>query len=141
MFEEILFTPLSKFDVVAGNVLHGLKRNDPGFHGFGEVYFSYINRQAVKAWKQHTKMTLNLIVPHGHVRFVFVDATDYTKYKIFEIGENNYGRLTVPPKIWFGFQGMAVDPSLVVNVADIEHDVNEVCNQELDFIKFSWELP
>ena len=43
--------------------MHGIKKNDTGYVGFGEVYFSYINPKAVKAWKKHNRMTLNLVVP------------------------------------------------------------------------------
>ena len=33
--------------------------------GFEEAYFSLIDKDAVKAWKRHKTMTLNLVVPLG----------------------------------------------------------------------------
>jgi hypothetical protein len=42
------------------------------------------------------------------------------------IGENNYVRITVPPGIWFGFKGEYAPKSLVLNLASITHDPDEV---------------
>ena len=39
-----------------------MKCVDPGFEGFGEVYFSSVLQGLVKAWKRHSRMTLNLDV-------------------------------------------------------------------------------
>ena len=49
-----------------------LKQNDQGYKNFGEVYFSKINYEAVKAWKFHERMNLNLIVPIGNVSLYFL---------------------------------------------------------------------
>ena len=45
--ENIVITQLSSFDVDGGRVMHGIKKNDVGYVGLGEVYFSYINPKAV----------------------------------------------------------------------------------------------
>ena len=58
----------------AGSVLHAMRKSDYGFKQLSEVYFSSVNKGAVKAWKQHKEMTLNLVVPEGAVVFVFVDT-------------------------------------------------------------------
>ena len=63
-----------------------------------------IEMGAVKAWKQHRRMTLNLVVPVGNVRFVFL-ADEGKAQREETIGVSNYVRLTVPPGVWFGFQG------------------------------------
>jgi dTDP-4-dehydrorhamnose 3,5-epimerase len=52
-----------------GSVMHSLKSSEKDFKGFGESYFSTVNNGAIKAWKRHKKMTLNLTVPVGIVRF------------------------------------------------------------------------
>ena len=59
-------------------------------------------------------MTMNLIVPIGMVRFVFCD-NENQKYREEYIGATNYSRLMVPPKIWFGFQGISDSDSLILN--------------------------
>jgi len=136
---NIVATHLSIFDVDEGRVMHGIRENDTGYVGFGEVYFSYINNKAVKAWKKHNRMTLNLVVPLGKVRFVFCDPYSEGHYRVEDIGVGNYVRLTVPPGIWFGFQGIALQPSLVTNIADLQHDAAEVERQAVSSFDYQWE--
>ena len=73
MINGITISPLKEIEVEGGNVLHALKKSDSSFKDFGEAYFSFVNFGHVKAWKKHSKMTLNLIVPIGEVKFVFID--------------------------------------------------------------------
>lgn len=135
---NIVITQLSIFDVDEGRVMHGIKKNDTGYVGLGEVYFSYINPKAVKAWKKHNRMTLNLVVPLGQVRFVFCDPLRDGHYRVEDVGEDNYVRITVPPGIWFGFQGIALQPSLVTNIADLQHDAAEVERQAISSFDYEW---
>jgi dTDP-4-dehydrorhamnose 3,5-epimerase len=137
--ENIIITRLSTFDVDGGRVMHGIKKNDVGYVDLGEVYFSYINHKSVKAWKKHNLMTLNLVVPLGEVRFVFCDPLNEGHYRVEDVGEGNYVRLTVPPGIWFGFQGIALQPSLVTNIADLQHDAAEVERQAVSSFDYQWE--
>ena len=135
--DDIKVTPLSRIATEGGDVLHAMKQSDPSYTGFGEAYFSWVALGAGKAWKRHLHMTMNAIVPVGQVRFVFrLDGAD--ELRVEEIGEDRYARLTVPPGIWFGFQGLAEPNSLVLNIANIPHDPNEVQRLELSEIKYAW---
>ena len=135
--DDIKVTPLSRIATEGGDVLHAMKQSDPSYTGFGEAYFSWVALGAVKAWKRHLRMTMNAIVPVGQVRFVFrLDGAD--ELRVEEIGEDRYARLTVPPGIWFGFQGLAEPNSLVLNIANIPHDPNEVQRLALSEIKYAW---
>jgi dTDP-4-dehydrorhamnose 3,5-epimerase len=137
---DIQVTPLRRIPTPGGDVLHALKASDPGFSGFGEVYLSEVRQGVVKAWKRHIRMTLNLVVPSGRVRFVFGTTTDTSEFRQVIIGPDDYARLTVPPGLWFGFQGLTTN-SLVLNVADIEHDPSEVERCPVDQLQFRWETP
>ncbi len=138
MINGLLITDLMKFDNDKGDVCHGLRHNDVGFHGFEEIYFSNIKTGAIKAWKMHKKMTLNLIVPVGDVRFNFIELDNHKVIKDrFEItiGESNYRRITVPPLIIFGFKGISKNINVVTNVSSHIHDDNECKDfNENDFI-------
>jgi dTDP-4-dehydrorhamnose 3,5-epimerase len=135
--DDILVTSLARIATVGGDVLHAMKQSDAGYAGFGEAYFSWVAVGAVKAWKRHTRMTMNVVVPVGQVRFVFhLDGTD--EFRVEEIGVDRYVRLSVPPGIWFGFQGLAEPESLVLNIANIPHDPNEVERLALSDIKYGW---
>ena len=137
---DILVTPLRRIENAGGDVLHGMKQSDAGYTGFGEAYFSSVSVGAVKAWKRHTQMTMNVVVPVGQVRFVFrcVNADGIEEFRIEEIGVDRYARITVPPGIWFGFQGLHTPQSLLLNIANIPHNPNEVERLALTDINYDW---
>jgi dTDP-4-dehydrorhamnose 3,5-epimerase len=136
--DRIRLTPLKRIPVAGGDVLHALKSTDAGFRGFGEAYFSIVEAGAVKAWKMHRRMTLNLVVPVGEVRFVFFAGDGKTKREE-TIGAAEYARLSVPPGIWFGFQGLAAPFSLILNIADIVHEPDETERKSLEQFAYDWE--
>jgi len=142
MIEGIIFTPLSIIDTEGGDVLHAMKSGDSGFSGFGEGYFSIVERGAVKGWKLHREMVLNLVVPVGSVRFVVFDGRDNSKtagqFSEVFLSRNNYKRLTIPPKLWLGFQGVDEQDSLILNIASLPHDPSEVEHKALDEIAYNW---
>ena len=73
---KISITKLLKLDQPEGSVMHGLKKSDKSFSGFGEAYFSTVKFNKIKGWKLHKKMTLNLVVPHGEIRIIAHKASD-----------------------------------------------------------------
>ena len=117
--------------------MHVLKKGELKNWSFGEAYFSWVEPGAIKAWKQHLKMKMNLVVPIGEVRFVFCELAN-TYFREEFIGAESYARLTVPPRIWFGFQGMSEKPSLVLNLANLPHDPAEIERKSIDDIEFNW---
>jgi len=136
--DNISVTQLDRISTNGGDVLHAMKKGDAGYTSFGEAYFSWVTAGTVKGWKRHTKMMMNVVVPVGMVRFVFfLDGVN--DFRVEEIGVNRYVRLTVPPGIWFGFQGISDSQSLVLNIASIPHDPNEVERVELSEIDFDWD--
>lgn len=127
---------------VDGSVLHGIKRTDNSFKGFGEAYFSIVNFNCVKGWKKHIKMNLNLVVPHGEILFVLYDdrenSSTFKIYNEFKLSIKNYVRLTIPPQIWVAFKGIGRNKNLLLNIADIEHDQYEIERCSIDKIRYEW---
>ena len=136
--QQVRLVSLPPIPTSGGEVLRALRSTDDDFVGFGEAYCSTVGRGVVRAWKQHQRMTSNLVVPHGRVRFVFHTPDSGSEFLVHEIGEGNYGRLTVPSGIWFGFQGLGEPHSIVLNVADLVHDPDECLTKERDTIPFDW---
>ena len=134
---NIFRTSLPVISVLGGNVMHGMKKTDIGFKGFGEAYFSYIQKNKIKAWKKHLKMNLNLIVPLGSVMFIFMDEKGSFRKEI--IGDKNTLRLSVPPGLWFGFKGIGSEVNIILNISDIIHDDNEVIRKNISEINFDWK--
>ena len=122
-------SPINKIELAKGDVFHGLKNTDSSFKGFGELYFSFIKPNEIKAWKKHIRMTCNFIVPVGKIKFVIFDSrTESVSFgELFEIvlSPENYFRLTVPPGLWYGFRGESDSINMVVNLSNIVHDPGE----------------
>lgn len=135
--DAVHVTPLKRMSTPGGDVLHAMKRTDAGYAGFGEIYFSWVECDAVKAWKRHIRMTMNLVVPVGSIRFVFYVEGE-TRFRTEEIGVERYVRLTVPPGVLFGFKGLARPQSLLMNLASIPHDPEEVERFSPDEFKYAW---
>ena len=105
MIDGVYCTKLNIISTPGGDVLHAMKNIDNGFVDFGEAYFSEIEFNKVKAWKRHTKMTLNLVVPVGRIKFVLFDdrmAGISIQFQEIKMSRENYFRLTIPPMIWVG---------------------------------------
>ena len=144
MIEGVIISPLDVVNTIGGNVLHGMKSTDQGYSGFGEAYFSTVESGAIKGWKRHHLMTLNLIVPIGAIRFVIYDdrqnSPSTNKFQQILLSRNgNYSRLTIPPMVWLGFQGRDKNTNILLNIASIEHSPSEVDRRELNEIKFDWD--
>jgi dTDP-4-dehydrorhamnose 3,5-epimerase len=133
-------TPLKRIKAPNGDVLHGMKASSPGYQGFGEAYFSNVAYQAVKGWKRHNLMTLNLIVIRGEIRFMVHDeATDLTQsFHLTPNRQENFARLTVAPGLWMAFGGIASGESTLLNIASIEHDPTEAQTRPLTDIAWHW---
>ena len=138
MIDGLLLTPLPIVRNPKGDIYHALKATAPGYEGFGEVYFSIVNKGLTKGWNQHKRLTLNLVVPVGEIRFFIYDdranSSTNGKYADICIGlTSDYSRLTVPKGLWVAFQGLS-DFNLLMNIIDEEHDPDEVVKIELEEI-------
>jgi dTDP-4-dehydrorhamnose 3,5-epimerase len=144
MIDGLVLTPLKIIEVENGDVLRAMRKDELGEHGFGEAYFSTVHKNVVKGWKLHERMTLNLIVPVGEIRFVLHDSRRESRtsgeFSQVTLSRLNYQRLTIPPGLWFAFQGCSDGPNLLLNIANIIHDPDEARTLDLEQIDFDWSL-
>ena len=141
MIDGVIVTPLRQFMDERGKVMHMLRADSPHFLSFGEIYFSTVNRGAIKAWHLHRQMTLNYAVPFGAIKFVLFDdrPKSRTRGELQEVflGTDNYCLVTVPPMVWNGFKGIGSETSIVANCASIPHDPTEIERKD----PFDCEIP
>jgi dTDP-4-dehydrorhamnose 3,5-epimerase len=130
----VILTPLKQITHPKGDIFHAMKKSDKGFSGFGEVYFSTVNKSDIKGWKRHSKMMLNLVVVTGEVEFVVHNGIDFFNVKL---SKGNYQRLTVEPGLWVAFRGLS-NENMLLNLASIEHNLNESENVDLDAFDYDW---
>jgi dTDP-4-dehydrorhamnose 3,5-epimerase len=117
--------PLRRIPDERGTIYHMLRRTDPHFVEFGEIYFSSVYRDVIKGWHRHARMTLNYACIWGRVKLVLYDdragsATEGHLMELF-LGPDDYSLVVIPPGIWVGFKGMT-EVSLVANCATHPHD-------------------
>jgi dTDP-4-dehydrorhamnose 3,5-epimerase len=137
--QQINIFPLKRITMSWGDVLHAYKSGDQGLNNFGEVYFSWVKIGSVRDWKCHKRMTMNLVVPVGNVRFAFIEGDlSNSEYRLEEIGVDRYARLRVAPGIWFSFRSVGSSDGLLVNFADMAHDQTEVLRKPLSTRNIDW---
>lgn len=146
MIDGVKITTLKRIPDERGMIMHIMKNSDDSFEKFGEVYCSTIYPGVVKGWHYHKKMTLNYVVIKGNIKFVLYDNRDDspTKGKLVEIiiGERNYVRVTVPPKVWNGFKCIGLEEAFVINFTDIPHAPDEIVRMEPhnnQIIDYNWK--
>ena len=143
MIEGVSLHPLKHIVVPKGDIYHAMKSTDEGYVGFGEVYFSQIEHGQAKGWKRLNRMTLNLIVPVGTVKFVIYDDREgsITKGEFEEFilsPEMNYQRLTVAPGIWMAFYGVGEGISMLMDIIPEPHDPSEADRIDLNEIVYNF---
>jgi dTDP-4-dehydrorhamnose 3,5-epimerase len=123
--EGVEFVPLGRIPDERGTIYHMLRRTDPHFREFGEIYFTSIYRDIVKGWHRHARMTLNYACIWGRVKLVLYDdrKDSPTKGAIVErfLGPDDYSLVVIPPGIWTALKGMS-ELAIVANCATHPHD-------------------
>ena len=144
MIEGIIISKRKQIVDDRGKIMHMLRNDDKIFTSFGEIYFSFIFKDKIKAWHLHEKMTLNYSLIHGKIKLVLYDDRDKSKTKgqIQEIilSTDEHCVITVPPLIWNGFKVIGEDYSIVANCSDIPHDPNEIKRRNFndEYIPYRW---
>jgi len=141
--EGVILTPLKKIHHPKGDIFHGMKSSDATFAGFGEAYFSTIKGGEIKGWNKHKKMILNLVVPIGKITFVIYDDREKSRsngnFYTVTLSPSNYQRLTIQPGLWIAFKGKGNNTSLMLSLASVEHDSDEIERMDLNQVDFNWE--
>lgn len=144
MIDGVIKTPLRQFHDDRGKVMHMLKSSDANFKNFGEIYFSWIYPNVVKAWHKHKIMEMNYAVPVGCIKVVLFDDRQHSPTcgqidEYFMNGEDYY-LLTIPAGVWYGFRSVNSQSAMIVNCSTIPHDPNEIerINYDDPMITYDW---
>ncbi len=127
MINGVKVTPLKIFSDERGSVKHMIKSTSPLFTQFGEIYFSEVLPGKIKAWGRRIKATRHYAVIEGSIKLVLYDGS--TKQEIV-IGEDNYCLVTIPPKVWSGFQTIGNKKAIVADLTDIPYTPEDVEKKE-----------
>jgi dTDP-4-dehydrorhamnose 3,5-epimerase len=126
MIDGVQVIPLRRIPDERGTIFHMLRKNDPHFIEFGEIYFSTVYPGAIKGWHRHREMTLNYSCISGRVKLVLYDDREgsSTRGELMELflGPDNYSLVIIPPDVWNGFKGMSEPNAIIANCCTHTHD-------------------
>ena len=146
MIDGVVVKPLRRIADERGFIMHMLRSDDPEFEKFGEIYFSTIYPNAIKAWHLHKKMTLNYAVVVGMIKLVLYDGREdsSTLGEIQElyIGQENYQLVQIPTNVWNGFKAVGNQMAIVANCSTLAHDPEEIVRMSPfdPFISYDWGM-
>ena len=141
--EGIKITPLKIIKDHRGSVMHMLRNDNEVFEKFGEIYFSTIFENKIKAWHLHKEATLNYACLFGQVKLVLFDERKTSKtfgeYQELFLSLENYSLITIPPNIWNGFKGLNKENSIIANCLNLPHNEKEMVRSEIDDKRFNYK--
>lgn len=130
MIDGVKVVPLKRIPDERGLIMHMLKRTDPHFLEFGEIYFSCAYPGVIKGWHIHSEMTVNNCAIVGMIKLVLFDSRprSATNGEIMElfIGEQNYCLVQIPPGIANGYKPLGDKMAVLANCATLPHDPEEI---------------
>ena len=136
MIQDIKITKLKIISDDRGKIMHMLRADSEIFKKFGEIYFSTVKPNFVKAWHLHKEATLNYVCIKGKTKLVLFDDRKNSKtfgnYQelILSPSPDDYFMVTIPPLIWNGFKGEDQEDSIIANCMTIPHDEKEIVRKE-----------
>lgn len=139
---DVIITELKVIEDDRGKVMHMLRNDSNVFKNFGEIYFSTIYKDSIKAWHLHKEATLNYACVKGRVKLVLFDDRAWSSTKgIYEeiiLSPQNYFLITIPPNIWNGFKGLNEEESIIANCLNLPHNEKEMVREDPFSKKFNY---
>ena len=143
MIHDVKITPLKILSDSRGSVMHMMRNDSKIFESFGEIYFSTIFKDSIKAWHLHKESTLNYVCIKGAVKLVLFDerpeSTTKGKYQEINLSPKNYFLVTIPPNIWNGFKGLHEPESIIANCLSLPHNEKEMVRKNHSDQKFNFK--
>jgi len=136
LIDGVSVTDLKVIKDERGAVWHMLRAgNMPFFEPMGEVYFSMVRPNVVKAWHCHKAMRLNYCCVVGEIQLGLVDlrlsSPTFGIENTIYLSDGmlpNYKLVSIPPLVWNGFRSLAINnnSALMANMATLPHDPEEI---------------
>tara|TARA_B110001454_G_C12677095_1_gene416337 strand:+ start:715 stop:1089 length:375 start_codon:yes stop_codon:yes gene_type:complete len=122
--------------------MHMLRNDSKVFDKFGEIYFSTILNDKIKAWHLHKEATLNYACVYGEVKLVLFDerkgSSTFGEYQELLLSLKNYNLITIPPNIWNGFKGCNDQFSIIANCLNLPHNEKEMVRLDVKDNRFKY---
>jgi len=145
MIEGVKVISLKKICDERGMIMHMLKKTDPHFEEFGEIYFSVAYPGVVKGWHEHTKQIQFYAVIRGMIKLVLYDnrpqSSSYKELTELFCGEDNYQLVRIPTGVINGYKTIGTKTAIIANCATLVHQPDEMLryNPHGDSVPYKWE--
>jgi dTDP-4-dehydrorhamnose 3,5-epimerase len=120
LIHGLMVHPLKVIPDERGRVMEIMRRDDPFFSGFGQVYVTTVYPGIVKAWHFHKIQEDRFTCIRGMVKAVFYDerGDSPTRGYINEIyvGEHNPCLIIIPSGIYHGWKCIGDCEAYVINI-------------------------
>ena len=120
LIQGVRVKPLRVIPDERGRLFEMLRRDEPLFRRFGQVYCTTVNPGVVKGWHYHKKQFDNFVCVSGMIKLVAYDSRrgSATKGLVneFFIGTHNPLLVQIPPGVLHGFKGVSSHEAIVINI-------------------------
>lgn len=145
MIDGVVVTPLRRIPDERGTVMKMLQSTDPGYEGFGEIYFSTVYPGVVKGWHLHEENVLNYCVVRGTIKLVLFDDREGSptrgELQEFYLGDDAYALVRIPAAVWNGFMGVGTEEAIVADLTTLPHErdvMHRLDPHDNDLIHYDW---
>jgi dTDP-4-dehydrorhamnose 3,5-epimerase len=148
MIHEVKVKNLRVMPDERGHLMEILRRDDPLFEKFGQVYVTTTYPGVIKAWHFHTKQNDNIAVVKGMLKLVLFDDREGSptrgELNEFFLGEHNPILVHVPRNVYHGWKCIGSEEAFVVNCVTEPYDYKEPDEHRLPFdteqIPYNWGI-
>ncbi|HEX7880230.1 MAG TPA: dTDP-4-dehydrorhamnose 3,5-epimerase family protein, partial [Candidatus Eisenbacteria bacterium] len=115
MIDGVILKPLKVIPDERGFLMEILRKDDPFFKEFGQVYLTVVYPDVVKGWHYHRKQTDHFCVVKGMSKVVLYDSREgsrtFGEVNEFFLGDHNRTLLVIPPLVLHGMKGVGTEPA------------------------------
>ncbi len=119
MIDGVILKPLRVIPDERGHLMEILRRDDPFFTAFGQVYLTTTYPGVVKAWHCHARQDDHVCCIRGVIKLVLYDdrpdsPTLGALQELF-IGESQPLLVRIPNGVWHGWKGVGTEEAFIIN--------------------------
>ena len=103
-----------------GRLFEMLRRDEPLFMSFGQVYCTTVHQGVVKGWHYHKRQVDHFVCVSGMIKLVVYDGRTSSRthglLNEFFIGVHNPMLVQIAADLWHGFKGLTAPEAIVINM-------------------------
>lgn len=119
LIDGVAVKPLRVIPDERGWLMEILRRDDPFFAQFGQVYLTVVYPGVVKGWHWHKKQNDHFCVVKGMAKIVLYDRREESPthglINEFFLGEKNPSLVVIPRGVLHGMKGSGTEPAFLIN--------------------------